>query len=466
MLVMHGMHRSEDTPRRPAGRFVSPASGAQAQVTAALASDQIKLYPLTDVLTWHACDVDGSRYRLVDLAVDISQNYPPITHILLRQRHGSGVTALPWSMVRDCDPNARLIRIDQVRDRHFHALHTQALGHDLLRRDLLDAWVLNLTARIVARANQLLLQLDDHTLELRAVDIRPQALLKRLARSSHLSQHQDRKVIDWESVVFLRGTIQALSSAAAGEDQTQRAQKLSRALPAEIARLSDALPYLHAAELLTLLSPPHAADMLEALALDRQVQVFAELNAHFARSLLALMAPDTSAQLLSRLPLDEAQKLLATLPQPKRQHVLDLLRFPEGTAASLMTNDVLMIPVHMNAGEAITLLQPGLMEPDFTTFIYVVDDLSTQHLRGVVSLRQLVAADVRQPVSELMRPNLIVLPPLEPDLPAAFTVIESQLAALPVVASDGRLLGAVPVDAAIARIVPPQLRSQLPRIFS
>ncbi len=427
------------------------------------------LYTLSDLLHWQVIDAQGIRYSITDLATDATQTYPSITYIVIRI--GRKTALLPWSAVHSYDTTTCRFHINDGQ--HVTGVYERIndlrdTGHpgDLLKHDLLDAWILVVPQRVAARANRLLLRFEDNHLRLCAVDIGIQALASRITQSLRLKLEFRGNLVDWAAIVFLRGTLRALSSAKANEDQTQRAHKLSAMLPAEIARLSDVLPFIHTAELIALLPVAQAADMLEALALDRQIQVFAELQPEHAQRVLAHMAPDTAARLISQLPIEEAEALLARLPQIRRQRVVDLLRYPDGTAASLMTNDLLVVPAHGTVGEAIDWLRPNMSEPDFTAFVYVVDDLSTYRLSGAISLRGLMATSADQPLADLVGPNLITLAPLEPDTLAAYRVIESQLAAVPVVANDGRLLGAVPIDSAIARVVPPQIRAQLPRIFS
>jgi Mg/Co/Ni transporter MgtE len=69
-------------------------------------------------------------------------------------------------------------------------------------------------------------------------------------------------------------------------------------------------------------------------------------------------------------------------------------------------------------------------------------------------------------VEELMNLYLILLHPLDSARAAAYRVLTSHLAALPVVGEEGRLLGVVTVDAAVAQVAPPSWRGQAPRIFS
>jgi magnesium transporter len=104
--------------------------------------------------------------------------------------------------------------------------------------------------------------------------------------------------------------------------------------------------------------------------------------------------------------------------------------------------------------------------PDFVYFVYVVDDEETCRLRGVLSLRDLLVAEDTRLVEEVMVPAPVTVPALEAADIAAQRVIDSHLAALPVVGHDGRLLGAVTVDAAVARVAPLAWRMQAPRVFS
>ena len=141
----------------------------------------------------------------------------------------------------------------------------------LLKRDVLDALVLDLGQRRAARANDLWLQEENGQLLLRGVDLSAAAVLRRLT-FGRLGRGDERRMVDWHDVEFLRGDPRA---AQAGQDYHRQ---IGRLPPAEIARLSEAPPYLHATELLTLLPDSVAADALEAMSTERQLQVLEELD--------------------------------------------------------------------------------------------------------------------------------------------------------------------------------------------
>jgi Mg/Co/Ni transporter MgtE len=238
-------------------------------------------------------------------------------------------------------------------------------------------------------------------------------------------------------------------------------------LPAgEIAGLSNQLPYLHAAELLTLLPDPIAADTLEAMLPERQVQVFGELDNDQALRLLAIMAADDAVDLLGRLSPELAKSFLERLPKDRSDALVELLRYPEDTVGGIMTNDVVTLTADLTIREARLILRDRLRQPDFTHFVYVIENDATRMLHGTTSLRDLVIAEDEQRLEKIINPYITTLDPLDAADVGAYRVINSHMAALPVVGGEKRLLGIVTVDAAVMQVAPSSWTSQAPKIFS
>jgi magnesium transporter len=131
-----------------------------------------------------------------------------------------------------------------------------------------------------------------------------------------------------------------------------------------------------------------------------------------------------------------------------------------------MTNDFVYAPADWTVCGAREELRERLENPDFVYFIYVVEDEKSRLLRGVLTLRDLISADEDKPLRDIMNPYLLTLTPLAPVRDAAYKIINNNIAALPVIGKEGRLLGVVTVDAATAQIAPENWRSQMPRVFS
>jgi magnesium transporter len=209
-----------------------------------------------------------------------------------------------------------------------------------------------------------------------------------------------------------------------------------------------------------------AADALAEMTAERQVQVLEEVDEAQAVRLLALMAPDRAADLLALLDPDRAKRYLELLPEDRAARIVDLLRYPEETAGGIMTNLVVVVPAGLTVAEARHVLRDRLAEPDFVNFVYVVDGDQERRLLGVLSLRNLLLADDTARIEDVMRRDLETIDPLEPARRAAERVTNSHLAAVPVVDRDGRLLGVVTIDAAVAQVAPQAWAAQAPRVFS
>jgi Mg/Co/Ni transporter MgtE len=296
-------------------------------------------------------------------------------------------------------------------------------------------------------------------LKLSAADTGARAILRRIARGWYRGVDR-RALYDWKYIEFLRGDPRAVKAGAVYR------RRIIHLPPGEIAQLSAAMPYLHAAELLELLPEQLAADTLEVMSLERQLQVFEELDEGRALRVLHFMAPDLAADMVGHLDTETALQYLNRLPRESGERIVELLRYPENTVGGIMTNDVVMVSPHLKVGEARQVLREKLKGPDFVYFLYVVEDEAPHKLHGVISLRQFLMAEDDQTIEELMNPYLITLSPLDPPRVAAYKLLNSQLAAMPVIGAEGQLLGTVTIDAAISQIAPLSWRAQAPRIFS
>ena len=403
-------------------------------------------------------DSRGQRAALVDLAVDLSVGDYPVVRRVFYRRPGRPTMEVAWDAIVMSDWGRGRLRVRDLQA--GRAAPDAALRRTvLLKRDVLDALVLDVARIETMRANDLWLREEGGQVWLRAADVSPWAVLRRLGRGL-LGRGAERRLVDWRDLEFLRGDPEAAHS---GHDYHRR---IARLPPVSIAQLATAVPYRHAAELLTLLPDPLAADTLEALPPERQLQVFETLDEDQALRLLSLMAPDTATDLVGRLETEQASWFLERLPLEQAERVLGLLRYPEDTAGGIMTNDVPVAPAWMTVGEARVALREQIRSPDFVYYVYAVDNLETRVVQGVLSLRDLLVGDEGQLLGELIRRDLVTIDPLEPATEAARRVVEQHLAALPVVGRDGRLLGVVTVDAALAHVAPAAWRDRTPRIFS
>jgi Mg/Co/Ni transporter MgtE len=324
---------------------------------------------------------------------------------------------------------------------------------------VIDALVLDLHNRRATRANDLWLEEEKGKLLLKAADTSSLAILRRLSHGL-FGSGPSRASYDWKYIEFLRGDPHAVRRGAGYH------MRIKRLPPGDIAGLCSSLPYLHAAELLTLLPDAVAADTLAAMAADRQVQVFGELEDEQAVSLLTRIKANDAANLLRRLTIESTKRFLKGLPKARSEKLVELLRYPEATVGGIMTNDMVVLASEQTVREARLRLRERLKQTDFTHFLYVVESEANPLLRGTTSLQDLIVADDERRLHEIMNVYITTLDPLEPADSGAYRVLNSHLAAMPVIGREKQLLGIVTVDAAVMQVAPQSWTVQAPKIFS
>lgn len=404
--------------------------------------------------------VDGRQQqaRLIDFAVSLHDgDYPPVTKLIYKNSKREKLS-LAWDAVESIDWNARKIIVQ-----NFEAgakVESEELDKEvLLIRDIRDSMVLDLQNRRATRANDLWLGAEGEKLFLRGAALSARAILRRIIGERFLPIHEN-KIYDWKYVEFLRGEPHDVENA---EDCNLR---IARLPPGEISLLTSSLTYLHAAELLVLLPDELAADVFEFMPPDRQVQVFEELNDEQSFKLLTLMKSNAVTSLLSRIDSDAARTFLRQLPATQSERLIELLRYPEDTVGGIMTNEFVAVRADLSVKQAREGLKERLEKTDFAYLIYVVEDEKERRLCGVISLRELLIADDEKYINEIMDEYVTTVQPLEPAREAAYRLLNTHLAAMPVVNHEGNLLGVVTFDAAVAQINPTGWNGQSPRVFT
>lgn len=406
----------------------------------------------TKLLTFDVVDQDGRHVKLVDLCVSLLEDdYPPVTHLVIFFE--DEIAHLDWAEVSAVKQGT--IEVKDLR-------HRSSIDHrsDVrLKRDILDALILDLADRRTTRVCDLILENDDGCLRIMSAVAGFASILYRVTRGLFGRSGPDDR-FDWKHVEFLRGDPDAVDNGAGYRLRVNR-------LPAgEIARLADLIPYLHAAELVKLLPDDKAADVLEVMSVARQLQVIEELPENEAIELLSLMSPDLATDILGRLDLDTMKRCVSGMPAKARDRVIELLKFPENTVGGVMINNMLCLSVNIRCGRAVELIRKQLKQTDFTSLIFVTATNTDKTLRGSVSLKSLLMMEEDASIEEVMDPHIDALTPMQPALTGAHRLLDSGLAAMPVIDEEGRILGAMTVDAAISRIVASTSELQTLRIFS
>lgn len=221
--------------------------------------------------------------------------------------------------------------------------------------------------------------------------------------------------------------------------------------PADVAAIISALNDTEALELLRRLAPrQEGADALGEMEPEEAARLYAGLARGERLDILRRMAPDDAADLLGELPPEMAQEVLGRLDAEDARALRTLLAYAPDTAGGLMSPEVVTVPDDATVQQTIERLRRQAAEAETMYYAYVVDQ--DHRLHGVLALRDLVLAPPGQPIRDLVRREVVTLPP-EMDAEEVLRLFDKyNYLALPVVDAHRRLLGIVTVDDVMDRM--------------
>jgi magnesium transporter len=239
--------------------------------------------------------------------------------------------------------------------------------------------------------------------------------------------------------------------------------------PDQIRELLDEIHAEDLADIIGELDADEVAELLARIPAEDAAPIFERLEEHEQEELVEQMPPESVAEIASEMAADDRADLFSALPaevgaqlfealkkvDPEAaQEVRDIEKWPETSAGHLMTTDYVAVSPRVRVSEAVEVVRKRARERE--EFVYVVYVLDKDKLMGVVSLRDLLAAEPSQGIAEVMRTNVISALPTMDQEDVARRMAKYDLNAMPVVADDGRLLGVITIDDIIDVLVQEQ----------
>lgn len=377
---------------------------------------------------------------LEDLIVRIGDDrYPPIAGLVVRD--GRRQFFVPAGHLEALNGVAKLA--SSIVDLQPFARRN---GEVLLRKDVLDHQLIDITGRRIVRVNDVQLVCVEGVYRIAGVDISPQALVRRLGPRAFADRIIGRQIIDWADVQYL--------ASAAPVQLKVSYDRLSELNPVDLARIVDALSYREGAEIVAALDDETAAETLEEVSDERVADLIEGMDQERAADILEEMAPGAAADVLEELDDEVAEQLLAKMEPEDAADVQALLAYDEDSAGRIMTTDFVRVPWGATVGDALATLRALEEAPDPLLAVYVVgaDDPDTLH--GIVRLRNLILAAPTTLLQEVMDDDAPTVHPEDRAEDVARVLAEYNLLAAPVLDDHQRMIGIVSVDDALAVLLP------------
>ena len=192
---------------------------------------------------------------------------------------------------------------------------------------------------------------------------------------------------------------------------------------------------------------PDRAEVFTYFEPEQQVRLAREFPRATLAALVSEMPADERTDLFKRFDQNQRDALLPALAQAEREDIRKLSAYVEGTAGALMTSDYAVLRKDMTVAEALASLRTEAPDAETIYQAYVID--KKRKLLGVVSLRDLILADLGKSIKELMTSDVVSGLVTDDQEDIAKKIARYDLLALPIADERGVLTGIVTYDDAM-----------------
>ncbi len=176
----------------------------------------------------------------------------------------------------------------------------------------------------------------------------------------------------------------------------------------------------------------------------KQIEIVETQDREEIAQLIGDLPPDDRVDLLNEVRPWIVEELMPLIPTEERRDIQRLSAFPEGTAGAVMTTEFARISEEHTVQQATSVVKQQAEELETIYYLYVVDE--EDHLRGLVSWKELVLAKQDMLIGDLMERDLVTVHVLDDQEEVADKVARYDLLAIPVVDDEHRLLGIITHD--------------------
>lgn len=210
------------------------------------------------------------------------------------------------------------------------------------------------------------------------------------------------------------------------------------------------------AELILRLDKPHQVLVYRSLPRERAADVFAYLEPEDqddvldaltdadTRLLLANLSPDDRTAMLEELPAKVTRRLMQLLSPEDLAESRQLLGYPDESVGRLMTPDYIRLRAEWSCEQALAHVRKYGRDSEIFNILYVTN--AGGKLVDIVRMRRLIMMDPQALIQDMLNYNCVSISAYDDREVAVEMIQRYDVNALPVVDSEGVLLGIVTVD--------------------
>ena len=190
-----------------------------------------------------------------------------------------------------------------------------------------------------------------------------------------------------------------------------------------------------------------ASDVFIEIDSDTQESLIKAFTDKELKAVIDDMFLDDTVDIIEEMPANVVKRILKNSDPENRTQINELLEYPDYSAGSLMTPEFISLSPTMSIESAFDKIRRTGVNKETIYTCYITD--KKKHLIGVVTVKDLLLADKKEIIANVMDTNVITVDTLEDKENVALKFSKYDFLALPVIDKEGCLVGIVTVDDAV-----------------
>jgi len=378
---------------------------------------------------------------LSDLMIVETGKIPEVVNFVITRPFGDPPLLVPWERMVSLEPQHLVLDIDDLK-RFESSPPEDAI---LLRDHILDKKVLDTEDAEVEVVYDIRLVERNTKLYVTEVDTSKSARLRRLGfgfLSKVLAPQEDpgdSGVISW---MYIQPLPSHISSFKGDVKLKILKETLAEIHPVDLADILEELDHDQRVMVFSSLDNEQASDTLEEIEPQVQRDIISSLSKEKVVQLINDMTPGQAADILSVLPSSEAQVILEALNKETAKKIQSILGKQEEKVIHYATQKILKFSPETTVEYVQNDYPRHARDKDVIMYIYVVDSQDT--LLGVIDLKELLQADDRALLKDIMVENVISLNTESTLKEASQSFARYDFRAVPVTDEKNRIVGVIP----------------------
>jgi magnesium transporter len=377
--------------------------------------------------------------RLSDLAIIETGRLPEVTQVVVDRPYGYPALTIPWDKVVLISNHEVVL---DLAEEDLAQFERAPQAHLILLHDhILDKKIIDMDDHDVEVVYDVKLAFQNGKLYAAEVDYSRYRALRRLGLHKLANLLADRNKENRVSWLYVQPLPEQLGSFAGNIKLKVPKAQLKEIHPVDLADILEELEGGQRVALFNALDTEQASDALEEIEPPVQRQLIHAIEKERAATLINEMSPAQAADILAILPRDEAAAILKLIDQDKSSKVEHIIGEHNEQIVLYASPELIKLPAATPAAEVLDRYRELATGKDVVMYVYVTDAAGA--LKGVVDIREIVAAEPGQTLGDIMTEHVIALPKDATLRDARMLFERYDFRALPITDESDQLLGAV-----------------------